>query len=127
MTERKRVLVVDDDGHWRRHVSQTVETAGHTPITAKDEVEAIQLLRNDSFDLIVTDNSMLARNSGVSLLMRQNLRGSDTPAILHTSEVDKEQEQVLREDLPNVELVIKSYGSDTELREAIEKLLPRAA
>lgn len=127
MTERKRVLVVDDEERWREHVSETVRACGHLPTTAKDELDAEGFLDTESFDLIITDNFMRMQNGGMNLLEREWLLGKELPSILHTSELMPEQEARLKDKLPHVVPVIKSYSGNEKLKGAIEKLLPLAS
>lgn len=53
-----RTLVVDDDADVRDFVALVLDRAGHEVSTACDGVEALELLANDRFDLVVTDHHM---------------------------------------------------------------------
>lgn len=53
-----RTLVVDDDADVRDFVALVLNRAGHEVSTAGDGVEALELLANVSFDLVVVDHHM---------------------------------------------------------------------
>jgi DNA-binding response OmpR family regulator len=59
---KKRVLVVDDDGDVREAVRDVLALAGHEAVGATDGTAALQLLRAEWFDLIVTDLRMPGMN-----------------------------------------------------------------
>jgi DNA-binding NtrC family response regulator len=55
-------LVVDDDLLVRDVVAQVLETSGYATATAHDADEAIRLLAEHSFDLMITDVKMPGRD-----------------------------------------------------------------
>jgi CheY-like chemotaxis protein len=62
-----RVLVADDDPDILMLVEMRVTHLGHEVITAPDGEQALSLLREQSFDLLVVDNIM-PRMTGVELV-----------------------------------------------------------
>lgn len=50
-----KVLVVEDSAAVRLAVTEVIEQAGHTVTSAENGRVAIEILENESFDLIVTD------------------------------------------------------------------------
>jgi len=58
MTERERILVVDDDPSLLREVKQTLQTAGYDVETAVDGLSGLDALDDSDFDLIVLDLRM---------------------------------------------------------------------
>jgi len=62
-----RVLIVDDEQSIRTTVSEFIKEDGHEVSLAGDAAEALSLLREDTFDVVVTD-IILPRRSGVALL-----------------------------------------------------------
>lgn len=58
VTERKEILVVDDDEHVRGLVGEMLLDQGHAVTTAADGPEAIALARAKTFDLVITDTVM---------------------------------------------------------------------
>jgi CheY-like chemotaxis protein len=50
-----RILVVDDDAALRRITERMLTDAGHEVTTATDGLEALRLLKESPFDLMITD------------------------------------------------------------------------
>ena len=57
-SDRKRVLVIDDDDSVRRLVTRTLTSAGHRVDGADDGVQAIECLRTGEYDVIILDLAM---------------------------------------------------------------------
>ncbi|MBU4151413.1 MAG: response regulator, partial [Proteobacteria bacterium] len=54
-TRKKTILVIDDDPTTLNLLVNRLSNAGFSPVTTKNSAEALTLLRNQSFDLILTD------------------------------------------------------------------------
>ena len=52
------ILIVDDDADIRQQISEYVALYGYRPSTAADAEEAINLLENKSYDVVITDIKM---------------------------------------------------------------------
>ncbi|MBL0731640.1 MAG: diguanylate cyclase [Desulfosarcina sp.] len=52
------ILIVDDDADIRQQISEYVALYGYRPSTAADAEEAINLLKNKSYDVVITDIKM---------------------------------------------------------------------
>jgi DNA-binding NtrC family response regulator len=57
-SERRRIMVVDDDAGIRRSLHVLLSRAGHEVLQAADGLEAIRLWRNGGADLVITDLHM---------------------------------------------------------------------
>ena len=81
------ILAVDDSASMRQMVRYTLEGAGYKVIQAVDGVEALQLARENSADLVLTDVNM-PRMDGISLV--RELRALETykfvPMLVLTTE-----------------------------------------
>jgi two-component system KDP operon response regulator KdpE len=110
-----RVLVVDDESGIRKVVRDALEHAGHEVETAIDGQEAIDLLGQRSFDLVVTDLAM-PRVSGLELV-REIRRTSAVPILVLTVR-HEEREKVRLLDSGADDYVTKPFG--------VEELLARA-
>lgn len=90
-----RVLVVDDDPLNRMMLTLGLEEQGHAVVQAEDGQAALELLEQESFDLVITDIEM-PRLDGHALLDRRRdaVRWSATPFIV-VSGVD-EMESIVR-------------------------------
>ena len=80
---RAKVLVVDDDPLNRMMLTLGLEEQGHEVVQAEDGQAALDLLEQESFDLVITDIEM-PRLDGHALLDRRRdaARWSDTPFIV---------------------------------------------
>ncbi len=50
-----RILVVDDEVHARRYMRRVLERAGHEVDDAGDSLQALETLRRQDVDMIITD------------------------------------------------------------------------
>ena len=82
-SETSTILVVDDHATNRMKISMAVRALGHEVETANDGVEALQMLRNHNFDLLLLDIEM-PNLDGYGVL--REMRGSsglvDVPVIV---------------------------------------------
>lgn len=65
----KKILVVDDEPDIQKSVKMLVETMGFEAKTTDDGNEAIKMLKNDSFDLVVLD-MLMPKISGINTLKK---------------------------------------------------------
>ena len=63
-----RVLVVDDEGFVRDLIRMYLEGAGHDVSEAEDGEAALEALRGQPVDLVVTDNPM-SRMTGAEMIV----------------------------------------------------------
>jgi len=68
MTAKASFLVVDDEAQVRTMIATFLEQAGHEVVEAANGVEALELLRQCSFDVMITDIFM-AEKDGYELIM----------------------------------------------------------
>jgi DNA-binding response OmpR family regulator len=79
-----RVLVVDDDGAVRYSVSKTLQRIGYQVSEAASGEEALDLIGQQEFDVVLTDIRMPPGISGVDLLRRIKDIAPDSIVILLT-------------------------------------------
>ncbi len=79
-----RVLVVDDDGAVRYSVSKTLQRIGYQVSEAASGEEALDLIGQQEFDVVLTDIRMPPGLSGVDLLRRIKDVAPDSIVILLT-------------------------------------------
>ncbi len=76
----KRILVVDDERQITRMLRAALQSSGYEVVTAQDGLEALERIKEQAPDLIITDLAMPELN-GVELT--QNVRrSSETPIIV---------------------------------------------
>ncbi|RME29104.1 MAG: response regulator, partial [Candidatus Zixiibacteriota bacterium] len=81
--EQIRVLVVDDDPYLLDLLVETLDTIGYQCTPAKDGLEALDLLNNGTYDIVVTDIKMPGMD-GISLLRKVRRRFHDLPVLFIT-------------------------------------------
>jgi len=85
VTAPAKILVVDDDRSVREVLSTFVGRAGHSVVTAADAQEAIQILKADGFNLVITDLKMPGRLQGMDVLRAVKEVSPDTAVIVLTA------------------------------------------
>ncbi len=84
MDQKLRLLIVDDDQRMTRTLSDIFSMAGHTPVEANSGAQALEMVRTQAFDCVLTDVRMPGMD-GVELhhQLRQSLPG--LPVMLMTA------------------------------------------
>ncbi len=121
--DRVSVLIVDDSPSVRHMTSKVIANAGWQVITAKDGLDALEILQADGKrpDVILTDVEM-PRMDGYELLssLKQNDSLQNIPVVMITSRAaEKHRDKAF--ELGVSEYVTKPYA-DTDLVESIRKL-----
>jgi len=80
---KPRILVVDDDANLLDLLVDTLTTIGYKVIGAPGGVEALENLRNDKFDLMITDIKM-PDVDGLQLLKKVRRHYSKMPVLFVT-------------------------------------------
>ncbi len=83
MAEHK-ILVVDDDEHLRMVLQETLQSCGYAVQTADSGNEALNLLQQQTFDLLITD-LMMPGIKGIELVERAKSKQADIGAIVITA------------------------------------------
>lgn len=80
---RNSILIVDDSEDTLELFQSTLEEQGFTVTTAKDPIQALELLKEHKFSLMLLDINMPTMN-GFEMLAEMNKRelGQDTPVML---------------------------------------------
>jgi two-component system response regulator AtoC len=81
---QRYVLVVDDEPHMRRVLEIMLRKAGHSVFAAGNGREALEVLRDNQVDLVITDMRM-PEMSGIELLTRLRQDGVEVPVIVITA------------------------------------------
>ena len=119
-----KILVADDDAVTILFVKSLLEDRGHQVITAEDGATAIQLIRNERPDLVVTDLVMPFRN-GLEILreIREDVRLKRIPVVV-ISMKGKEGDIVLGLEEGADDYIVKPFHA-LELVARIQRLLER--
>ena len=113
---RLRILFVDDEFTVRRVVTEYLQDEGHLVTTAKDGLEALELFRSGSYDLVMTDRVM-PRLSGDGLAAELKHLDPKIPVMLVTAFADRPPDPEKRGTPFN--LVIRKPFTRETLRAAI--------
>ena len=116
------ILLVEDDTSIRTVLRDALQTDGHTVTTAADGDEALAVLRQRTFDLLVLD-ILLPGPSGLEILQTLRKRDQRTPVLLLTAR-SGEGDKVLGLELGADDYVTKPF-SLRELRARVRVLLRR--
>ncbi len=81
-----KILIVDDSISIRKVLTNFINNHGWQPFTAKDGADAVEKIRDDSFDLILLDIEMPRMNGfDVLLFMQSRDAFKDIPVLMLTS------------------------------------------
>src|ERR1700747_1915990 len=89
MPAKAHILVIDDDPNTLASLSRAFRLAGHDATVCDNATRALELLTNDSFDLILSDVVMPGK-SGLELLEDLKNAGVKTPVVLISGQANIE-------------------------------------
>lgn len=79
-----RILVVEDEKHLNRIISEAVEDEGYSVDSCYNGVEALEYLECARYDVIILD-VMMPKMNGFELVKRLRDRGDNTPVLFLTA------------------------------------------
>lgn len=114
-----RIMVVDDSRQIRRHVSRTLLESGHDCVEAEHGQACLDLLQNESVDIILLDWNMPVMDGLETLkLLKAESKWSQIKVIMMTTE-NKDEKIQLALDCGANEYIMKPLTKEVLL----EKLL----
>lgn len=84
------ILIVDDELSMREFLAILLEREGYTPVTAANGAEALNMLEQHGFDLVISDINMPGLN-GISLLEKIKILSPETAVLMITAFSTTEQ------------------------------------
>jgi len=122
MTERKKILVVDDEEDIVKTLSFRLEASGYEVIAAYDGREALEKAKKEKPDLIILD-LMLPRMDGYKVcgLLKADARYNKIPIIMFTAKA-QEEDMELGKEVGTDAYIVKPFKSEV-LLEKIRELL----
>jgi CheY-like chemotaxis protein len=114
---RKRILVADDQPSVREALTMLLAVDEHTVTEAVDGVEALELVRRQPFDLVITDYDM-PRMKGNELAVRIKAAAPAQPIIMITAYPEH-----LGDEKNPVDAILNKPFQFEDLRQAIARLL----
>jgi two-component system, OmpR family, KDP operon response regulator KdpE len=112
---REAILVVDDEAPMRKYVSANLRARGYQVLTATDGTEALKLMAERTFDLLILD-IMMPGPDGLALL--GTVRRESAVPVIMLSARGREADKVNALDLGADDYLTKPFG--------VEELLARA-
>jgi CheY-like chemotaxis protein/anti-sigma regulatory factor (Ser/Thr protein kinase) len=119
-----KILVVDDQEIIRELISEMLRGEGHQVEMAAAGADALVLLENESFDLIISDLSM-PDMTGAQLASEIRSKGDQTPLILLTGFGDEMLAQGGTP--PGVTLILSKPVTGVGLHQAMQTVLAKTA
>ncbi|MBN2385335.1 response regulator [bacterium] len=83
MSESGRILIVDDEDSIRESLAQILHKCGHSIVTCHNGPEALQHVRHEDFDLVITDLKMEGMD-GINVLERIKMLKPEILVIIMT-------------------------------------------
>jgi CheY-like chemotaxis protein len=123
MTDKKRILIVDDEPDIVKLIEISLAKYGYDTISAADGQKALDLVRNKKPDLILMDIAIKGEMDGIELA-KQIRHGSDIPVVYLTAYADDEKLARVKETNP-YGYILKPF-EDRELKTVIEISLCKA-
>ncbi|MES2768643.1 MAG: response regulator [Bdellovibrionota bacterium] len=93
MTHKLKVLLVEDDLMLQEVLKSTLEGFGCTVMCSNNGYEAIQLLKKQTFSVIISDIKM-PKMDGISLLETLKTLGINTPVVMMTGYSEYKDDQI---------------------------------
>ncbi len=118
----KRILLVDDYDSGRRVLREKLEIQGYVCQEVEDGAEALKVIQDTQFDLIITDNQMPVM-TGLELLqaLTQKPKKLRPPIILLTGHLTEPLEQAAK--LAGASAVLTKPVKDQVILSAITRVL----
>ena len=120
--EKIRILIVDDEQGWRDLLSLELTTEHCEAQTASNAEEALNLLRGEGFDLVITDVRMPGALDGIDLIRSYRQEKPAQKAIFITGYAVEEKIQTAL--TSESTLCLKKPFESRELFRAIQALFP---
>lgn len=120
---KNSILVAEDDADIRRGLIATLESEGYEVTSAANGGQALQLLGQEEFDLVMLD-VMMPKMSGFDVCREIRARGIESPVLFLTAK-SEEVDKVVGLKLGADDYVTKPFGLH-ELLARVEALLRRS-
>lgn len=118
---RGRLLIIDDESELREVLTALLEESASDIKLAANGLEAIDMLKNQEFDAVLSDEKM-PKKSGLEVLKWMRENGLEIPFIIHTGYGQKEIVQEAKR-LGVYAFIDKPWDERTLIRTVQEALL----
>jgi DNA-binding NtrC family response regulator len=83
----RRILIVDDDTSSRENIRQSLRDAGYEVREAENGYEAAELIKEEAFDLVLSE-LVMPEGNGLYLLQRARSLTPNTPVLIMSARPD---------------------------------------
>lgn len=87
----KKILLIDDERSIRRTFKFFLEKEGFYVVASEDAIQALEILQNKKFDLIITD-CIMPKMNGLDLVNKLQMDNIHIPVIVMTGEPSAENQ-----------------------------------
>ncbi len=119
-----RILVAEDDSSVRTFVFKALSLRGHDVATVDDGAQALEALKKEAFQLLVTDIVMPGLD-GIALALRVGRDYPDLPILLMTG-YSAERQRAHNPDRLAIRFILKPFTLQ-QICDAVEETLSQAA
>lgn len=116
----KKLLIVDDQPGIRFLLSEMFKSEGYHIVTAKTGSEALDMIMNDSFDLIILDENLPVMN-GLEIAKNMEKNNVTIPIIMMSGIITPLNESTKQ--LSSIKAVIEKPFNIQKLRERVDMIL----
>lgn len=121
--DKKRILIVDDEKNIRNVISEYAKFDGFETVEAEDGMEAVEICRNEDFDLIIMD-IMMPKLDGYSAV--KEIRKTKRTPVIMLSARGEEYDKLFGFEIGVDDYVTKPF-SPKELLARIRAVIKRSA
>ena len=122
MTEKKRILIVDDDTEIRDLLEFDISSSGYYTDTASDGMEGLNKALNNKYDLILLDVMMPKINGyKISRLLKFDNKYKNIPILMVTAR-SQEEDKLIGEETGADEYITKPFEMDDIVKKVDEYL-----
>ena len=120
MSDKKRVLIVDDEKHICKGLEEALEDTYETKI-AHNGKQAIEILEDENFDLVIMDMMMpeMDGNAAIFHIMDQNL----APKVIAISGVENRKNHLERAKRFGAITILEKPFKINKLKKMIKKVI----
>ena len=120
MTDKKKILIIDDDMDFREMAKVVLESAGYQVLEAADGSAGLNQVKNEDISFILLDVMMEEVDSGVKVADEIAKLKPNTPVVILSSFADAARQTFDVTAVPVKEYLQKPLKSD-ELLEVVNK------
>jgi DNA-binding response OmpR family regulator len=122
MTEKKTLLIVDDDPEIRTALRTVLERKGYRVLMAADGNTGLALAESEAPHVVIVD-MMMPKKSGFLVLEKIKRRGADSPKVIMITGNEGSRHRAYAELLGVDDYIRKPFTFD-RLLESVERLCP---